>query len=96
MQDQLNQLENKVVTHIEEYNQWKSEFAARDQALIAAQEINTKNIAALTAATSGMVIAWDSAIAFQKFVRWVGSFAFLGAALLAVYHNLPDILKILS
>lgn len=83
-----------MLKYITDYRQFKEEFSARDQALITAQEANTANIAALAEATKGLVIAWDSVIAFQKFIKWVASFAFLGASLLGVLHNLPELIKL--
>lgn len=50
--------------------------------LILTQELNAVNIAKLTQATQGVVEAWTVANGLSKFLKWLSSFAILGAIII--------------
>tara|TARA_R110002167_G_scaffold366375_1_gene595568 strand:+ start:29585 stop:29809 length:225 start_codon:yes stop_codon:yes gene_type:complete len=54
---------------------------ARLDKLIQAQELNATNIAELTIATQGVVEAWTVANGLSKFLKWLSSFAIIGASI---------------
>tara|TARA_R110000772_G_scaffold264083_1_gene384398 strand:+ start:2180 stop:2404 length:225 start_codon:yes stop_codon:yes gene_type:complete len=55
---------------------------ARLDKLIQAQELNATNIAELTIATQGVVEAWTVANGLSKFLKWLSSFAIIGASII--------------
>ena len=57
-----------------------SEDDRRWNKLLAAQEANTESIKQLTLATRGLVETWTALNVFQRFIKWVSSFAIIGGA----------------
>ena len=80
-QEQIDQISSALTTHIENYDELKVEFIRKEVSMLAAQEKNTENIRDLTIATKGLVDAWTAANAFHKLLKWLSSFAVLGAAI---------------
>tara|TARA_R110000772_G_scaffold68760_1_gene152348 strand:+ start:3327 stop:3590 length:264 start_codon:yes stop_codon:yes gene_type:complete len=68
--------------HLIEVDQRDKSVDARLDKLIQAQELNATNIAQLTEATNGVVEAWTVANGLSKFLKWLSSFAIIGASII--------------
>jgi hypothetical protein len=81
---QIMLLQEKLDTHIGDYEQHKQEESDRWDHLLVATERNTAAITALSESTKGMVDAWAAANGTMKtlgsvgrFAKWVSSMAIL-------------------
>ena len=77
----LEELEEKVAAHVEAYTVQVERARRREDALFKATEDNAAAIANLTASTQGLVDGWQAAQAFQRFIKWISSFAIVVAGL---------------
>lgn len=75
-------LTKRLDSHIEYCTQRDDNIDARLDKLIGAQELNATNIANLTEATQGVVDAWVVANGLSKFLKWLSSFAIIGASII--------------
>jgi len=85
---QLMLLQQKLQSHIEDYQRHCEDEEKRWDHLIVAQERNTQSIRELTESTRDLVAVWQAADGTMKtmsaagrFVKWLGSFAVVGVAL---------------
>jgi len=76
---ELEKLAKAQHKHTDEFRMHIYEDDIREERLIRAQEKNTANIEKLTQATQGLVDAWTAANLFTRFVKWLSSFAIVGA-----------------
>lgn len=77
---QIVMLQQKLERHIDEYNNHRVVEAERWSRLMSMQESNAKSIKDLTSSTRDLISAWGSANDFGKFMKWLGSFTIVGAA----------------
>lgn len=82
----LVELETKVDNHLTEYDK---RCKRQDEAYDKTMEAINK----LTESTQGIVEAWTAANSFQRFIKWVSSFAVVGAVITWFYTNLPNFFK---
>lgn len=87
--EEIKKLRNEFEAHVSEYRQWATEFSTRQEQLQAAHEQNMQAISALTKATDSVVNAWVVANGVQRFIKWLSSFAIVGAGILWVVSKLP-------
>jgi hypothetical protein len=90
VESQLRRLGDKVDTHLEQYRADCKDFTERQIKIQLAHEQNMEAIKALTIATSNVVNAWTVASGLQKFIKWISSFAVVGAAIMWVVTKLPE------
>ena len=89
VESQLEKLGDKMDTHLEQYRADRKEFTEWRIKMQLAHEQNMAAIKALTEATSVVVNAWTVAAGVQKFIKWVSSFAIVGAAVIWLAAKLP-------
>ena len=77
--EELIALKRRLDRHLDEYRLHILEHEKREQNLLLAQEVNAKNVAELTAATKGLVDAWNAANFLQGFIKWLSGFSIVGA-----------------
>jgi hypothetical protein len=86
----VKELKDRFDAHLEDYRNASAAFAANQLELQAAYKHNMEAISALTHATSNVVEAWRVAAGLQKFVKWLSSFALVGAAAMWALSKLPS------
>tara|TARA_R110002153_G_scaffold150049_2_gene301633 strand:+ start:2490 stop:2771 length:282 start_codon:yes stop_codon:yes gene_type:complete len=82
LEEQMIALTQRLDDHLVECNKRSMEVDVRLDKLIQAQELNATNIADLTKATQGVVEAWTVANGLSKFLKWLSSFAIIGASII--------------
>jgi hypothetical protein len=90
LESQLEKLGDRMDNHLEQYRVDCKDFTERQVRIQLAHEQNMEAIKALTEATSAVVNAWTVAAGLQKFVKWISSFAVVGAAIMWVATKLPE------
>jgi len=85
----MEALENKVDTLTGEFAVFREDENLRWDRHLEAMERNSEQIQQLAEATKGIVEAWTTANAFQRFVKWLSSFSIIGVVIAWIYHNLP-------
>ena len=90
--NKLQQLDAKLDNHINECNQHRLDYQAREAKMLTAQETNTMHIAKLTESTQGLVDVWNAANTLQKFIKWLSGFTGIAgiAAMIAWWHELVN------
>lgn len=76
--EEIVRLNRKVDNHILEYKKHTIDYEARYLKQDEQYEKNMDAIAALTASTQGVVDAWKTAGALQRFLKWLSGFAVVG------------------
>lgn len=85
LEDDVVALSTRLDEHIDDYRQHLLDEQRREERLLRAQEVNADNIAKLLLtvetqyeSTKAIVDAWSAAQQFQKFIKWISTFAVLG------------------
>ena len=93
--EQIFFLQQKLDTHIDNYNSHREDEIKRWGQFMDAQEMNTSSITALTNSTADLVSAWtaaDGAVrsmsAIGSVVKWLSGFAFIGVMINWVMENI--------
>jgi hypothetical protein len=89
LETELQKLGDRMDTHLEQYRVDCKDFTERQIKIQLAHEQNMEAIKALTEATSAVVNAWTVAAGLQKFIKWISSFAVVGAAIMWILSKLP-------
>ena len=89
-------LKRRFDDHLVEHAEFRSEYSINQIRHETAYTKNMEAIAALTKSTQevvqstqGVVDAWKVANGFQKFVKWLSGFVFLGAIIKFLSEKLP-------
>lgn len=91
--ERLLLLQQKVDNHIDEFHEHRNEYKAyreeeaeRWDHLLMSQAENARAISDMAEASRDMLTAWEAATgavkvlsAFGKFIKWLGTFTFIGA-----------------
>lgn len=74
-------LKDEFENHVKEYNLYRSEEEDKHRQQLEMHTKNMEAIAALTKSTQDVVDDWVFANNFSKFIKWVSTFAVLGAVI---------------
>lgn len=83
--EEIIELKARFEHHLEGHKEDSVKYAERQLKQDLAHEKNLEAIAELTKATQGLVDAWTTAGNVQKFIKWVSTFAIIGASLVWLY-----------
>lgn len=93
-QEEIIRLRTRLESHIQDYRDHVLEEERRHYQEMQKQEAMASNIAQLmkalelqVKATEGLVNGWNALAFFQKFIKWLSGFAFIGV-MIAWYNDL--------
>jgi hypothetical protein len=103
-EERLHQVEAKLHTHIQRFEEFQASDAKRwsdlidsQEVLLATQQHNTDSLQLLTESSQGVIDAWIAAngavkvaSALGKFIKWIGGLGFLGVSIVWVASKLPS------
>lgn len=100
MGNDIEELKQLILLHLEQYEKDRNYFFETQDKNQKAYETNANNIEKLveitdelSKATQGVVQAWETANALQRFLKWASSFAVIGVIVAWLWDQLLTYFK---